>query len=80
VRNGDNLLSKIDIYLDRDSKVTRIVADGYELKAKIRFKLVFNYWIRDIVTIYKWDDGWKETVSFRCLFVVVYTIEKLLNS
>ena len=65
-------MTKVDIYLDREGEVKRIVADEQEIKAKVRFKLVFNYWLRDTVTIYKWNDGWKETVSFPCLFVVVY--------
>ena len=66
-------LSEVHIWLDRNDRVTKLVADGEVIDKKVRFKIVFNYWMRDIITIHKWDNGYKNDVSFKALFVVVFT-------
>lgn len=66
---------KVDIYLDREDQIKKLVIDGNKIDRKVRFKIVFNYWIRDKITIHQWDNGYKKDVTFEAFFQIIYSSE-----
>lgn len=67
---------EVQIWLDREDRVSKIVVDGERIDKKVRFKFVFNYWIRDSITIYEWDNGFDTNViTFKALFEIVMSAD-----
>lgn len=68
-------MGDVEVWLDREDRVVKLVVDGEHLDPKIRFKVDWNFWVRDTITVYKWNDGWSnaDMVTFKGLFQIVFT-------
>lgn len=62
------------IYMNRENKVTKIIEDDVELDSRVKFRIVFNDWVRDLITIHMWDNGYSETITIKALFEIVFEV------
>ena len=46
-------MSDVHVWLNRENEITRLVVDGEEISREVRCKIVFNYWIRDVISIHQ---------------------------
>lgn len=66
-------MSDVHVWLSRENKVVRLVVDGEEINRNVRFKVVFNFWNRDSITIHQGSGYITNLVG---LFQIVITTKK----
>lgn len=63
-------MSDVGVWIDREDKVIRLVIDGVEQEIKLvsRIRITLNFWHRDLISIFRWYDGWEKKTTIKGLF------------